>query len=747
MAEFNEELITTDTQPQAPSSKRMKRTIDSFFVSTSQKMVQEETLLSTDFLESVNLSSQNTIDCSISEECCDVDAISDFTINSQWPDVWSSDIWMSKKKLYPWLYYRNGHLGCSICKLVSSLSVHKIQGVHIAIEWAEGTVNYYGITRESKLKSLRKKIILHRDSKAHISAQEISQTSELACLERHMDKSNKIELEATQRIFRTAYYLAKNNRPYSDHRDLIELQQINGADLGSSLHSRHTATIIIDHVAFELRRKLFSQVQKIQGKISIIIDESTTISNKSTLIIYLKCETSKIIDPHFIFADLIELEKQDAETIYAALMKSLGKYGFDDCYFNQNLIAFASDGASVMLGKNSGVGTRIAKKYPNTILWHCLNHRLELSVSDAIKRVNAINHFKIFFDKLYSLYSRSPKNQRELSECSSAVCEQVQKIGRLLDTRWVASSYRTVKAVWYSYESLCKHFETASQDLNRDSTDRAMFNGMGKRIQSPEFLIDLGLMFDTLYELSSLSELLQHRGTSIMYADQMIKRTIRRLQSLKINTGTKSLEAECAAKELKFNQTIVLKPNKSIVNINKDKFLSFLITSMEDRLFRVTNADDSNLMKDLQILNKDSWPLEYTPGFGEKEIRNLCKRFVLPEIVTVNAFCDYYDNIGIRIPSDLKPLINCIEVIPCSSSECERGFSQMNLIMDEKRNRLTIEHVNSLLFIQLNGPPLSIWRPLEYCKSWLLHHHSAIDKRGVKTSSQSHEENEVWKYY
>ena len=100
MAEFNEELITTDTQPQAPSSKRMKRTIDSFFVSTSQEMVQEETLLSTDFLESVNLSSQNTIDCSISEECCDVDAISDFTINSQWPDVWSSDIWMSKKKLY-----------------------------------------------------------------------------------------------------------------------------------------------------------------------------------------------------------------------------------------------------------------------------------------------------------------------------------------------------------------------------------------------------------------------------------------------------------------------------------------------------------------------------------------------------------------------------------------------------------------------------------------------------------------------
>lgn len=49
----------------------------------------------------------------------------------------------------------------------------------------------------------------------------------------------------------------------------------------------------------------------------------------------------------------------------------------------------------------------------------------------------------------------------------------------------------------------------------------------------------------------------------------------------------------------------------------------------------------------------------------------------------------------------------------------------MNLIMDEKPNRLTIEHVNSLLSIQLNGPPLPVWKPLEYCKSRLLHHHSA----------------------
>ena len=152
-------------------------------------------------------------------------------------------------------------------------------------------------------------------------------------------------------------------------------------------------------------------------------------------------------------------------------------YGFNNHYLSQHLIGFASDGASVMLGRNSGVGTQLAIKYPNIILWHCLNHRLELSVSDTIKRLNYINPLKKFLIN-YTLYSRSPKNQRELGECSSSVCEQVTKIGRMLDTRWVASSFRTVKAVWSSYKSLYKHFDNASQDPERSSTERATFNGM-----------------------------------------------------------------------------------------------------------------------------------------------------------------------------------------------------------------------------------------------------------------------------
>ena len=99
-----------------------------------------------------------------------------------------------------------------------------------------------------------------------------------------------------------------------------------------------------------------------------------------------------------------------------------------------NWISFVSDGASVMLGKNSGVATRLTARYPHLFTWHCMNHRLELAVNDAVDEVKAVNHFKAFMDKLYSLYSQSNKNSRELMEAAQEVGSQVLKIGRVLNT-------------------------------------------------------------------------------------------------------------------------------------------------------------------------------------------------------------------------------------------------------------------------------------------------------------------------
>lgn len=69
-----------------------------------------------------------------------------------------------------------------------------------------------------------------------------------------------------------------------------------------------------------------------------------------------------------------------------------------------------TDGASVMLGKKSREATGLTLRFTKLFVWHCMNHRLELAVSDAVDEVNSVNHFKAFMHKLYSLYSMSNKN-------------------------------------------------------------------------------------------------------------------------------------------------------------------------------------------------------------------------------------------------------------------------------------------------------------------------------------------------
>lgn len=115
--------------------------------------------------------------------------------------------------------------------------------------------------------------------------------------------------------------------------------------------------------------------------------------------------------------------------------------------------------------------------------------------------------------------------------------------------------------------------------------------------------------------------------------------------------------------------------------------------------------------------------------YGEAEVRELCTHFRLPYGSIRDAYCDFKDSGGKQIGARLKPLMNCVNTIPCSTAECERGFSAMNIIVTDLRSTLLIQHVSALMFIKINGPPLAMWKPEHYVLSWLSRHRSATDTR------------------
>lgn len=51
-------------------------------------------------------------------------------------------------------------------------------------------------------------------------------------------------------------YLSENNRPFSDHSKLLELQNINGINTGITLQSTFSCTQIIAHISMKTKERI-----------------------------------------------------------------------------------------------------------------------------------------------------------------------------------------------------------------------------------------------------------------------------------------------------------------------------------------------------------------------------------------------------------------------------------------------------------------------------------------------------------
>jgi hypothetical protein len=141
-------------------------------------------------------------------------------------------------------------------------------------------------------------------------------------------------------------------------------------------------------------------------------------------------------------------------------------------FLSSCLVIVACDGAAMMLGRKSVVAKLLEDEFPSVIFWHCANHRLELSVADNVNAAAGINRFRAVMGRPYVIYHASPKNSRKLHDCAKLLEIQLLKIVRILITRWVASSFRSVSAVWEHFEALVRHFKEAENDPTRDKNDR-----------------------------------------------------------------------------------------------------------------------------------------------------------------------------------------------------------------------------------------------------------------------------------
>ena len=245
---------------------------------------------------------------------------------------------------------------------------------------------------------LRKKVREHKASNAHKSAAEILACRRKENLKQSVVKQFSRDIETTNRIFRTVYFCAKKNRPLLDHPDLVDLQEQNGLDMGRVLHSDTVAVDIAKHIASEMRKRVCNDIRDNKTYITIMVDESTSFSNRSAIVVFVRGHFGNTTDDTAmnVLFDFVEQTGTTAAEIKNDIVRRFNSYGISKELLAEICIGFCSDNASFMMGRQTGLATLIQQEFPNLVFtWHCLAHRLELAVGDSVKEVTGINNFKI----------------------------------------------------------------------------------------------------------------------------------------------------------------------------------------------------------------------------------------------------------------------------------------------------------------------------------------------------------------
>lgn len=146
-------------------------------------------------------------------------------------------------------------------------------------------------------RALRKKVFEHSQTKAHTAALSTLEKAKEDLLQKTITNNLSDEVNTAARIFRRAYKEVKHHRPAYVFESEIDCQELNCLDMGRILHSNVACANIQSHISLEMKKKLFKKIVDCAPKIGLMLDEATSLSRESALIIYARFQLSGMESP------------------------------------------------------------------------------------------------------------------------------------------------------------------------------------------------------------------------------------------------------------------------------------------------------------------------------------------------------------------------------------------------------------------------------------------------------------------
>ena len=571
-------------------------------------------------------------------------------------------------------------------------------------------------------------------------------------------------LKKMKALFRTAYYLAHNERPFTDFPGLLELQYLNGVKVGETYKNDKAAATFVRHIAEIYLGDLRDSINN-SDFISIYSDGSTDRSTKEKEVIMVR-----VIENHYPVIKYLmikEPENTKAEGILEAICKAFEEVGVEN--YQAKTVGYCSDGAAVMMGEKKGVLKlfKEAKEAPWVVSVWCMAHRLELAIKDTFKGTYFDTVVMDVLTSIYSFYNASAKRLKEAQEIAEIMEEHFSRPEKANGTRWVAHKLRAVTKLISNWLTVVVHLQHYGKDPANPGDLKAKAKGILKKMTRYKCLWYLHFMKDVLTEVSRVSLMFQRDDLHISSVVSKLQSVHDTLRCMVNNPGENLKQFLGKVEEGQYKEQKLLNvpawaaapieavesdDNPDVTYAMSPEAHTVVEKLLECLQSRFEDMHEKPLFQAGHVFDHKNWP-EYTDReallmYGHDEIDTLTEHL---KVVLDNAnleldkvHSEWNDlklhvarNTHFRATPPLKvwqrvsqedsgrddyqnilKVIHLSNTFPLSNASSERSFSTMKRVKGDWRASLSEHNIDRLMRISMSGPPLVQFDPKRAVKKW-----------------------------
>lgn len=579
-------------------------------------------------------------------------------------------------------------------------------------------------------------IKLHSQSNLH------KKCLQLYKLRMHPEKTEEM-CRNMMTLFNAAYHLAIEGRPYSDLRPLAELLKKCELKVVDQYMNENDCQILIHHISKAFKDDLVEKI-RLSSFLGVVMDEQNDDFLTDTVAVYVQLNTTEG-QSATEFVSLQRLGGTSVDGYVQAIERSFSVLGLR--LQDLLVVGLGVDGSNINSNLRANLYVAIRKIIPFVLCLPIMIHNPHLKILDAIcgKELSCLDDLENNLKQLLSFYRYSPCMMTELRSTAPTLAEETEFLGDIRAVRWIIGEPNVLNALIKDYLEVVTHLKRISSQTHR--ADAAAI-----ALSLLQFLMDyqsmklIYFLLDIITVLSRLAFIFQGDHVIVSQVDAKIEDTICEIGQLVDSPGEYLKEFEDTFHE-SFNGV-----NLKNLRVADSKFQSIrekICQKSQKVLSQSIDQHSHSFIQACKILDLSSWPCnrDNLQTFGEKEINLIFDHLetipfpghkLLPDKGDSRASLmgewrdlktDYLSTNGLkegmghiskykqRFPL-LNQILQLVRVLPTSTVCCSKGRDSLQKIRRNNNSRLTLEQMNDLLTLAINGPPIANFdgkRPLD---SW-----------------------------